>query len=186
MTCERRWQILHSYWLSLAKFAVHLHKVKQSLTFVAWSASLDTSTFRRQRSLSLMSPEVASAPLKTNVIMSLCRCVSLAVWTGLNCAFTPPPARASKFALENFRGRSDVDQIVVMYLKEPQSKQAHWFCADWPQLGYRLSWNILNVNENDRWKLNNYSCMFANEINQLKAICGVWLLSSRFISTCSL
>ncbi len=26
-----------------------------------------------------------------------------------------------------------------------------------------------------QWKLNYYSCMFANEINQLKAICVVWL-----------
>ncbi len=40
VTCERHWQILHSYWLSLAKFAVHLHKVEQSLTFVAWHAHI--------------------------------------------------------------------------------------------------------------------------------------------------
>ncbi len=86
MTCERRWQILHSYWLSLAKFAVHMHKVVQSLTFVAWPASLDTPTFRRQRSLSLLSPEVASSPLKMNRIMSLCCCVSLAVWTVLQAS----------------------------------------------------------------------------------------------------
>ncbi len=34
--------------------------------------------------------------------------------------------------------------------------------------------------------LNNYSCMFANEINQLEAICVVWLLFSWLISICSL
>ncbi len=44
------------------------------------------------------------------------------------------------------RGRSDVDRILVLYLKGPQSKQACWSCADWPQVGYKLnSLNILNV-----------------------------------------
>ncbi len=37
------------------------------------------------------------------------------------------------------RGRSDVDRMLVMYLKEPQSKQARWSCAEWPQVGYVLT-----------------------------------------------
>ncbi len=44
------------------------------------------------------------------------------------------------------RGRSAaltlIECLSCIY-KEPQSKHAHWSCADWPQVEYRLtSWNI--------------------------------------------
>ncbi len=43
-------------------------------------------------------------------------------------------------------------ELVVFYLKEPKWKQACWFCADWPHVGYKLtSWNNLIV------KLRNWS-----------------------------
>ncbi len=78
VTCEHRWQIIHSYWLSLAKLAVHLLKLDQ--LFVTWPASLDMPTFRRQRSLSLLSPALHWK------LMWSCRSVSLAVWTGFKSA----------------------------------------------------------------------------------------------------
>ncbi len=49
-------------------------------------------------------------------------------------------------------GCSDVDRLIFMYLKEPQSKQARWSCADWTHVGYRLtSLNILNVKVRDSY-----------------------------------
>ncbi len=43
------------------------------------------------------------------------------------------------------RWRSD-DRTLVLYLKEPKRKQACWSCADWSQVGYKLtSLNILIV-----------------------------------------
>jgi len=61
------WALL-SYWLSLAKIASHLHKVENSQLLVACHA---------QRSLSLVSPDVASAPLKW---MGSCRFVAACRW----------------------------------------------------------------------------------------------------------
>ncbi len=59
-----------SYWLSLPKFALHLHKVVGFCTLgCCWTRPI--------RSLSLVSPEIASYPLKW---MGLCHYLSLVVW----------------------------------------------------------------------------------------------------------
>ncbi len=78
--------------------------------------------------------------------------------------------RPANDAVERFVDALTIERL-VLYLKEPKRKQACWSCADWSQVGYKLtSLNILIVKEIDQWKelysYNNYSYMFANKINQ--------------------
>ncbi len=48
-------------------------------------------------------------------------------------------------AVERFVDALTIERL-VLYLKEPKRKQACWSCADWPQVGYKLtSLNILIV-----------------------------------------
>ncbi len=51
--------------------------------------------------------------------------------------------RSANDAVERFVDALTIERL-VLYLKEPQRKQACWSCADWSQVEYKLtSLNIL-------------------------------------------
>ncbi len=53
--------------------------------------------------------------------------------------------RPANDAVERFVDALTIERL-VLYLKEPKRKQACWSCADWSQVGYKItSLNILIV-----------------------------------------
>ncbi len=80
--------------------------------------------------------------------------ISIFVWT--NCSLRiKPTGQTTNVKIRSGHPANDAVETVidaltierlVLYLKEPKRKQACWSCADWPQVGYKLtSWNILIV-----------------------------------------
>ncbi len=68
-------------------------------------------------------------------------------------------------------GRSDVDRMLEMYLKEPQSKQAPWSCTDRPQVGYRLTFIKYFKCESKKWIGGNLIIVACKQIKC--HLCGV-------------
>ncbi len=60
--------------------------------------------------------------------------------------------RPANDAVERFVDALTIKRL-VLYLKEPKRKQACWSCADWPQVGYKLtSLKYFNCESKNQWK----------------------------------